>query len=73
LARNGQEKIVDRVYPNVANVEGEAVVVYRNPLTTRIEDPVNSGEMQYRAADAGRVNDKVIFRQFLDSTCCALK
>ncbi|MDH3357895.1 MAG: hypothetical protein OET81_02970 [Desulfobacteraceae bacterium] len=62
LARNGQEKIVDPVYPNVAKVEGEAVVVYRNPLTTQIEDPVNSGEMQYHAADAGRVNNKLIFR-----------
>jgi len=61
LARNGQEKIVDRVYPKVAKVEGEAVVVYRNPLTTQIEDPVNSGEMQYHPDDAGRVNNKVIF------------
>jgi hypothetical protein len=62
LIPNGQEKIVDRVYPNVAKVEGEAVVVYRNPLTTEIEDAVNSGEMQYHPADAGRANNKLIFR-----------
>ena len=32
-----------RFNPNVAKVEGAAVVIYRKPLTTQVEDPVSAG------------------------------
>ena len=44
----------------IQGVKGAAVVIYRKPLTTLVEDPVNSGEMRCHRLSR-RVNNVAVF------------
>jgi len=44
----------------IQGAKGAAVVIYRKPLTTLVEDPVNSGEMRCHRLSR-RVNNMAAF------------
>jgi hypothetical protein len=53
--------------PQIRGVKGEGVVIYCEPLITKVEDPGNSGEMGYPRLSHG-VNNTVKKDSFLDIT-----
>jgi hypothetical protein len=54
----------------VQGAEGEAIVGYCEPLATKVEDPVNNGEMRYHRLSR-RVNNMAFFSLFVDFMVCA--
>ena len=54
----------------IQGAEGEAIVSYCKPSATKVEDPVNNGEMRYHRLSR-RVNNMAVFSLFVDFTVCA--
>jgi len=50
----------------IQGAEGEAVVIYCEPLATQVEDPANSGEMCHPRL-SHRVNNMAVFTIFMMS------